>query len=63
MIRRLANLALSFRDYADWLNRSAEVEAILWDVARGKREPLSPAECKSLAKKLGIPSWARRGKR
>lgn len=44
------------RNSGDMLNRRVEVEQVLLDVARGKRGPLSPEECKALAYKLGVPS-------
>lgn len=44
------------RDHGDHLNRRVEVENVLLNVARGKRPPLTPAECLQLAYKLGVPS-------
>lgn len=41
---------------ADMLNRRVTVEQVLFDVAAGKRPPLTPDECRELALKLGIPS-------
>ncbi len=43
---------------ADMLNRRVTVEQVLFDVAAGKRLPLTPDECRELALKLGIPSDA-----
>lgn len=43
---------------ADMLNRRFTVEQVLFDVAAGKRPPLTPDECRELALKLGIPSEA-----
>ena len=42
--------------YADRLNRSSEVESVLLAVATGKRGPLTPDECRTLAYKLGVPA-------
>lgn len=44
------------RNHGDELNRRAEVEQALLNVARGKRPPLTADECRTLADKLGIPS-------
>lgn len=41
------------REYEKGMNRRAEVEEVLFDVARGKRAPLSADECRELAIKLG----------
>jgi hypothetical protein len=38
------------------LNRRAEVEQVLFDVAAGKRPMLTREECRALALKLGTPS-------
>ena len=50
---------VTFRDYGNRLNRSVEVENALWSVVSGKREPLTPAECRRLALKLGVPDCYR----
>jgi hypothetical protein len=55
-LRRWWYVALTFRSYADRLNRCVEVENVLAAVASGKRGALSPDECRQLAKKLGVPS-------
>lgn len=44
------------REYEKGLNRRAEVEEVLFEVARGKRAPLSADECRKLAIKLGVES-------
>jgi hypothetical protein len=44
------------RNSGDMLNRRVEVENVLLSVAKGKRPPLTPDECKALACKLGVPS-------
>lgn len=36
------------------LNRRVEVEQTLWNVAGGKRPPLTPDECRELAVKLSV---------
>lgn len=41
------------RTAAKGLNRRAEVEQVLSNVASGKRVALSPEECRALAVKLG----------
>jgi hypothetical protein len=41
--------------YEQSLNRRASVEQTLFDVANGKRGPLSAQECRELALKLGTP--------
>jgi hypothetical protein len=46
----------TFKDHADSLNRRAEVETVLWNVAAGKRPMLTQDECRKLALKLGVPS-------
>jgi hypothetical protein len=43
---------------AGLLNRRVTVEQVLFDVAAGKRAPLSADECRELALKLGIPEEA-----
>ena len=42
-------------EYAKELNRRVDVENVLAMVGAGKRDLLSREECKSLAKKLGVP--------
>lgn len=42
------------RHYELSLNRRAEVEQVLFDVANGKRDTLSTEECWALALKLGM---------
>jgi hypothetical protein len=42
------------RHYELSLNRRAEVEQVLFDVANGKRGALSIDECRTLAMKLGM---------
>jgi hypothetical protein len=44
----------------DMLNRRVEVENVLLSVASGKRQPLTPDECKALAYKLGMPTKRKR---
>ncbi len=41
------------RTAARGLNRRVDVENVLLDVATGKREVLTPGECRKLAEKLG----------
>ena len=41
-------------EYAKALNRRVDVENVLYQVAAGKREPLTPDECRELANKLGV---------
>jgi|SRR5262245_38144563 len=41
------------RDAPRMLNRRVDVEGVLWEVARGRREPLTPADCRALAIYLG----------
>lgn len=53
--KALAALA-TFKDHVDALNRRASVETVLWNVAAGKRPPLTPEECRTLALRLGVPS-------
>ncbi len=49
------------RDYEISLNRRAEVEQELFDVANGKRPALTPERCRELAMKLGVPAeWLQR---
>jgi hypothetical protein len=59
-LRRWKYLLLTFRDYAARLNRSVEVEQVLLTVAAGHRGPLTPAECRQLAIKLGVPTEFRK---
>lgn len=42
--------------HADELNRRVEVENVLLNVAKGKRPPPTPEECRMLAYKLGMPN-------
>lgn len=37
------------------MNRRAEVEGLLLDIAAGKRLPPTPDECRAFALKLGVP--------
>lgn len=46
------------RHHGDELNRRVEVENVLLAVAAGKRPMLTKEECKALAYKLGVPTWA-----
>ncbi len=46
---------LTLNDYTARLNRSVEVETVLFNCAAGKREMLSRQECRELAVKLGTP--------
>lgn len=50
--RRWVYVARTFRSYGKSLNRRAEVEQVLLNVANGKRAPLSREECRALAMKL-----------
>ena len=43
------------RLYEKSLNRRAEVEEVLFEVARRKRDLLTREECRELAIKLGVP--------
>ncbi len=43
--------------YAKSLNRRAEVEEQLHKFARGARGPITPAEAKDMANKLGNPNY------
>ena len=45
----------TFHDHAARLNRSVDVEQALYQVAAGKRGPLTPDECRKLANFLGCP--------
>lgn len=56
---RLLYRLRTFRDYGNRLNRSVDVESALLSVATGKRDPLSPDECRALAIKLGVPQCYR----
>lgn len=58
-ILRLIAKWRTFKDHADSLNRRAEVETVLWNVAAGKRPMLTQDECRKLALKLGVPSALR----
>lgn len=40
----------------DFLNRRTDVEKVLRDVKRGKRQALSPEECWELANRLSVPA-------
>lgn len=62
MIGRLLAKIQTFKDHADRLNRSAEVEAVLLNVSVGKRPILTKKECAELAYKLGVPSAYQRSK-
>lgn len=42
------------RHHGHHLNRRAEVEIVLFNVAAGKRPMLTQDECRALANKLGI---------
>lgn len=44
---------VAYRELELALNRRAEVETVLWSVSIGKRELLTPDECRVLAAKLG----------
>jgi hypothetical protein len=44
--------ARTFRNYGTSLNRRAEVESVLLNIANGKRPLLTPDECRALASKL-----------
>lgn len=47
---------ITFRNYAQSLNRRAEVENVLLNVSAGKRPMLTKEECRQLALKLGTPT-------
>jgi hypothetical protein len=49
---------LGIWDRGDDLNRRVAVEARLLATAEGKRPPPDRDECRALAYKLGVPSWA-----
>lgn len=51
-LRRWFFAAKTLRSYVRRLNRCVEVEQILLDVANGKKEPLTKADCRALAFKL-----------
>ena len=53
--KRLKYVVLTYKDYWKKINRSVDVENILWSVVSGKRELLSKEECEELARKLGTP--------
>lgn len=55
-IHRLRARWRIIRYHGDTLNRSAEVENVLFAVAAGKRPLLTKEECRELAFKLGVPS-------
>ncbi len=42
-----------WRNSAQDLNNRVDVERVLINVALGKRQPLTPEECRALANKLG----------
>jgi hypothetical protein len=50
----------SIRSHCAQLNRRAEVEQVLFNVANGKRPTLSPEECRALAMKLGDPCYGKK---
>ena len=52
---RLKYTVLTFRDYAKKLNRSVEVQDVLVECGKGKREMLTKDECLELVRKLGVP--------
>lgn len=54
---RLYCVIRTFRNHASMLSSRSDVENTLWQVALGKRGPLSPEECQKLALKLGVPQW------
>lgn len=56
---RLKYRLATFRDYGARLNRSVDVESELMRVAAGKRDALTPDECRKLAQKLGVPECYR----
>lgn len=57
---RLYYALITIRDYADRLNRWSDIEGTLRTIGAGLRPPLTPAESKAMAEKLGIPSWVYR---
>jgi hypothetical protein len=56
LVRKIIAKWRTYKDHADSLNRRAEVESVLWNVAAGKRPTLTQDECRNLALKLGVPS-------
>lgn len=58
-LRRWKFLLLTFKDYADRLNRCVEVENTLLSCSAGKRDILTREECLKLAQKLGVPQCFR----
>lgn len=58
-LTRLRYRLATFHDYGNRLNRSVDVENALMQVATGKRDLLSPDECRKLALKLGVPDCYR----
>lgn len=58
LVRRFVRwkyVVLTYRDYHNRLNRSVDVESVLWSVSKGRRGPLTADECHQLAMKLGVP--------
>lgn len=47
---------LTYKDYYKFLNRAVDVANTLNMVSLGQREPLSPDECRDLARKLTVPT-------
>jgi hypothetical protein len=58
-LTRLRFRLATFHDYGNRLNRSVDVENALMQVATGKRDLLTPDECRKLALKLGVPDCYR----
>lgn len=58
-LTRLRYRLATFHDYGNRLNRSVDVENALMQVATGKRDLLTPDECRKLALKLGVPDCYR----
>jgi ABC-type dipeptide/oligopeptide/nickel transport system ATPase subunit len=54
-IRRFFLRQRWMRDYEKSLNRRAQVEQALFDVANGKEELPSREQCREWAMKLGVP--------
>lgn len=61
-IRRFLFILRNYKRYDEDLNNRVHVEQVLFDVAAGKKAPLTPRQCRSLALKLGIPDEIRRGR-
>ena len=59
-IVRFKYVFLTYKDYADMLNRVADAQNTLMRVYSGKQDNLSREECRKLANKLGVPSWAQK---